>query len=152
MLTQRPNARPERLRRLGGVPKDGAGAGRRLTRLLINVTVQRSLGPVQVVVPPESMVAELIKAAVEAYAKEGRRPLLPDTDPGAFELHYSQFSLESLSREEKLMNLGSRNFFLCHKPRPAPAGGDCRADEARKASSVLLLLPLSRLINISLRP
>ncbi|WP_411024266.1 hypothetical protein, partial [Salmonella sp. s58953] len=29
-----------------------------------------------------------------------------------FDLHYSQFSLESLDRNENLITLGSRNFFL----------------------------------------
>lgn len=67
----------------------------RLTKLLLNVTIQGSLGPVQVVMTPESKVSDLIAAAVRLYAKEGRRPILPTTDPFMFDLHYSQFSLES---------------------------------------------------------
>ncbi|XP_043719582.1 uncharacterized protein At4g22758-like [Telopea speciosissima] len=93
----------------------------RLTKLLLNVMIQRSLGAVKVVMSPESTVGDLIAAAVRLYAKEGRRPLLPMTDPADFDLHYSQFSLESLNREEKLKELGSRNFFLCRKkPNEAP--------------------------------
>ncbi|XP_072967237.1 uncharacterized protein At4g22758-like [Typha angustifolia] len=91
----------------------GYGGSKKLTRVLVNVTVERSLGPVHVVVAPESTVSEVVKAAAMAYVKEGRRPLLPTTDPKGFELHYSQYSLESLNPEEKLINLGSRNFFLC---------------------------------------
>ncbi|KAK6936159.1 hypothetical protein RJ641_033189 [Dillenia turbinata] len=87
----------------------------KLTKLLLNVTIDRSLGPVQVLLSPESTVGDLISAAIKQYAKEGRRPILPTADPCAFDLHYSQFSLESLDREEKVMNLGSRNFFLCAK-------------------------------------
>ncbi|GLT61244.1 hypothetical protein SLA2020_339660 [Shorea laevis] len=93
----------------------------RLTKLLLNVTIQGSLGPVQVVMTPESKVSDLIAAAMRIYAKEGRRPILSTTDSSMFDLHYSQFSLESLDREEKLMALGSRNFFLC--PRKSVVDG-----------------------------
>ncbi|KAJ9554733.1 hypothetical protein OSB04_009347 [Centaurea solstitialis] len=87
----------------------------KLTKLLLNVTVQRSLGPVQVLISPESTVGDLIAAALRQYAKEGRRPILPSIDPSGFHLHYSQFSLESLAPGETLNELGSRNFFLCPK-------------------------------------
>lgn len=110
----------------------------RLTKLLLNVMIQGSLGPVQVVITPESKVSDLIAAAVRIYAKEGRRPILPTVDPSQFDLHYSQFSLESLDREEKLIALGSRNFFLCPK-RPMEGGGATTASascskQAEKAS------------------
>lgn len=67
----------------------------RLTKLLLNVTIQGSLGPVQVVMNPELTVSDLIAATVRLYAKECRRPILPTTDLSMFDLHYSQFSLES---------------------------------------------------------
>ncbi|KAI4334288.1 hypothetical protein L6164_018998 [Bauhinia variegata] len=86
-------------------------------KLLLNVTVMGSLGPVQVIMMPESTVGDLVAAAVRQYVKECRRPFLPCTEPSGCDLHYSQFSLESLDREEKLMELGSRNFVLC--PRKA---------------------------------
>ncbi|KAK1373517.1 Zinc finger protein [Heracleum sosnowskyi] len=89
------------------------GKPAKLTKLLLNVTVQRSLGAVMVIMSPESSVGDLIAAVLRQYVKEGRRPILGSTDCGDFDLHYSQFSLESLDREEKLINLGSRNFFLC---------------------------------------
>ncbi|KAM7275579.1 hypothetical protein ACFE04_017445 [Oxalis oulophora] len=85
----------------------------KLTKLLLNVTIQGSVGPVHVVMSPECTVIDLVAAAVKQYAKEGRRPMLTTTDPARFDLHYSQFSLESLVRDEKLIKLGSRNFFLC---------------------------------------
>ncbi|XP_055832853.1 uncharacterized protein At4g22758-like [Solanum dulcamara] len=87
----------------------------KLTKLLLNVTIQRSLGPVQVLISPESTVHDLIVAAVRQYSKEGRRPALSSTDFSDYNLHYSQFSLASLGRAEKLMALGTRNFFLCPK-------------------------------------
>lgn len=69
---------------------------RRLTKLLLNVNIERSLGPVQVVMSPDNTVNDLIKAATEIYVKEKRRPFLKETDDKFhYELHYSQFSLES---------------------------------------------------------
>ncbi|CAA7056739.1 unnamed protein product [Microthlaspi erraticum] len=85
----------------------------RLTKLLLNVTVQGSLGAVQIIISPESTVNDLIDAAIRLYVKEARRPFLPESDPSRFDLHYSQFSLESIGRDQKLISLGSRNFFLC---------------------------------------
>ncbi|KAF3681499.1 putative histone deacetylase HDT1-like [Capsicum annuum] len=87
----------------------------KLTKLLLNVTIQRSLGPLQVLISPESTVHDLIAAVVRQYSKEGRRPALYSTDFSRYDLHYSQFSLASLDREEKVMALGTRNFFLCPK-------------------------------------
>ncbi|XP_057954203.1 uncharacterized protein At4g22758 [Malania oleifera] len=105
--------------RIGGMSLE---ARPKLTKLLLNVTIQGSVGAVQVVMTPESTVGDLVASAVRQYKKEGRRPILPTAEPSAFDLHYSQFSLESLDREEKLMTLGSRNFFLCRK-KAGNAGG-----------------------------
>ena len=67
----------------------------RLTKLLLNVTIERSLRPVHVVMSSENTVSDLIKSVVDIYVKEKRRPLVKETDPHRFKLHYSQFSLES---------------------------------------------------------
>ncbi|CAH2060410.1 unnamed protein product [Thlaspi arvense] len=69
----------------------------RLTKLLLNVTVQGSLGALQIIISPESTVNDLIDAAIRLYVKEARRPLLPASEPSRFDLHYSQFSLESIN-------------------------------------------------------
>ncbi|EXC17848.1 hypothetical protein L484_023204 [Morus notabilis] len=90
-------------------------SSRRLTKVLVKVTVERSFGAVQVVVPTEETVKDLIKEVLKIYAAEKRRPLLPETNPHRFELHYSCFSFESLNEDEKVINLGSRDFFLCLK-------------------------------------
>nr|DAD48665.1 TPA_asm: hypothetical protein HUJ06_018602 [Nelumbo nucifera] len=90
---------------------------------------------------PELTVGDLIAAAVRLYVKEGRRPFLPTTDPSAFDLHYSQFSLESLDREEKLITLGSRNFFPYPKKSTgndlvaSPPSSSC-SNQAEKASKI----------------
>ena len=47
--------------------------GPRLTKVLLNLTVQRSLEPVQVVMSPDSTVGDVIAAALWQYAKEGQR-------------------------------------------------------------------------------
>ncbi|BAT92042.1 hypothetical protein LR48_Vigan05g172200 [Vigna angularis] len=82
-------------------------------KMLMKVAVPRSLSPVQVLMTPESTVGDLIETALRQYVKESRRPILPANTAFDFDLHYSQFSLESLDREENLMELGSRNFFMC---------------------------------------
>ncbi|KAI3450670.1 hypothetical protein Pfo_007335 [Paulownia fortunei] len=94
------------------------GTPPKLTKLLLNVTIQRCLGAVKVLMPLEATVEDLIAAALRQYAKEARLAVLPSSDASGFDLHYSQFSLESLDRKEKLVALGSRNFFLCPKKAP----------------------------------
>ncbi|XP_010940977.1 uncharacterized protein At4g22758 [Elaeis guineensis] len=113
-----PIQRPEDHPKLPWRPEiNGGAAAQRLTKLLLNVTIERSVGPVLVVMSPENTVADLVRTAVETYAKQGRRPLLSHADPKSFDLHYSQYSLESLNPEEKLISLGSRSFFLFSKPK-----------------------------------
>lgn len=75
--------------------KNESSSKRVLTKLLLNVNIERSLGPVHVILSPENTVKDLVKSAIDIYVKERRRPLLEQIDPDRFELHYSQFSLES---------------------------------------------------------
>ena len=65
-----------------------------MTKLLMKVTVQGSVGAVQVLIRPDSSVGELIAAALSQYVKEARRPILPAPEASLFNLHYSQFALE----------------------------------------------------------
>ncbi|KAE9585797.1 hypothetical protein Lal_00010034 [Lupinus albus] len=100
------------------------GLPRQPPKVLLKVTVIGSVAPVQVLIRPESTVGDLVMAALQQYVKEGRRPILPTMNANNFDLHYSQFSLESLERDEKLIDLGSRNFFMCpSKPSSAVEGG-----------------------------
>ncbi|KAK3041028.1 hypothetical protein RJ639_026825 [Escallonia herrerae] len=150
-------AHSEPIRERGGVmplpkkltpPLEAAGS-RRTPKVLHKVDVQRSFGPVQVVISPECTVGDLIKAVIELYVKEKRRPLLAETDSLCFELHYSQFSLQSLKAEEKLLNLGSRNFFLCPKhSNAANASCSCSysySDEAKAEANSLF--PLAKFMD-----
>ncbi|XP_021732810.1 uncharacterized protein At4g22758-like [Chenopodium quinoa] len=111
---------------------------KKLTKVLLNVTIQGSVGTVQVIISPEFTVKDLISAALKQYVKEGRRPVLSSAIADDFDLHYSQFSLESLDREEKIAELGSRNFFLCKKRKEvAETASSCakQADQATKLAS-----------------
>ena len=56
-------------RSVSGLSPEG---GPRLTKLLLNLTIQRSLGPVQVVMSLDS-VGDLITTALWQYAKEGQQ-------------------------------------------------------------------------------
>lgn len=67
----------------------------RPSKLLLNVTIENSLGAIQVLLSPEDTVADLVKAALLIYEKEKRRPLLKDTDPKCYDLHYSSYTLQS---------------------------------------------------------
>jgi hypothetical protein len=65
------------------------------------VTVQGSVGAVQVLMSLESTVGELIAAAIQQYMKEGRRSIIAN-DSSRFDLHYSQFSLESKINHQQI--------------------------------------------------
>ncbi|KAG0457952.1 hypothetical protein HPP92_023109 [Vanilla planifolia] len=123
---RRPKTHPDLLsaaRRASAEPTAAAGERKVPSKVLFNVMVQWSLGPVQVVASTEWTVHDLVVAAVRIYIQEERRPPLPSSDSLAFGLHYSQFSLQSLDPREKLIELGSRNFFLCPKAASAATTG-----------------------------
>ncbi|KAL6634243.1 hypothetical protein ACP70R_026914 [Stipagrostis hirtigluma subsp. patula] len=140
LLRQRPRTQPDLLAGVRGRSFREAGGGdaggdRRTaapSKVLVTVAVQRSMWPLHVMARAEWRVADLVAAAVQLYVREGRRPLLPSADPSAFGLHYSQFSLQSLDPEEKLMELGSRSFFLCPKAAAAAASSTSSSTEATK--------------------
>ncbi|CAL5067562.1 unnamed protein product [Urochloa decumbens] len=140
---QRPKTLPDLLAgvrgtasfRSGSVSPPGETGGRRTpSKVLVSVAVQRSMWPLHVMAPAEWTVADLVAAAVALYVKEGRRPLLPSADPAAFSLHYSQFSLDSLDPKEKVMELGSRSFFLC--PKSSAAGQTASSSSSHGVSEV----------------
>eukprot|EP00253_Pinus_taeda_P013161 PITA_13161 len=83
-------------------------------KLLVNVTVARSIGPLRALISKDATVEDAIKATLVLYAKEGRKPLLSN-DPASFGLHYSQFCVNRLNPGDKVKDLGSRSFFLCSK-------------------------------------
>ncbi|CAN8230946.1 unnamed protein product [Cochlearia groenlandica] len=80
------------------------------TKVIINVTVEGSPGPVRAMVKLSCNVEETIKIVVAKYIKEGRTPKL-DQD-ASFELHQSHFSIQCLDKREIIGDIGSRSFYL----------------------------------------
>ncbi|KAI8530883.1 hypothetical protein RHMOL_Rhmol11G0094500 [Rhododendron molle] len=95
-------------------PKKFEGAGyRKEAKVVVNVTVEGSPGPVRAMVKLGSSVEETIRIVVNKYSEEGRSPLLDKhAAASTFELHQSYFSLECLSRSEVIGDVGSRSFYL----------------------------------------
>lgn len=94
-----------------------------MNKLLVNVTVARSTGPLRALLSKDATVEDVIKGTLVIYAKEGRKPLLSN-DPTSFSLHYSQFSINCLNPADNVKDLGSRTFFLCSKA--GTANESCR--------------------------
>ncbi|KAB2622542.1 hypothetical protein D8674_024724 [Pyrus ussuriensis x Pyrus communis] len=80
-------------------------------KVVLNVSVEGSPGPVRTMVKLGSTVEETIKLVVDKYSKEGRTPKL-DHEALSFELHQSYFSLQSLDKSEVIGDVGSRSFYL----------------------------------------
>ncbi|XP_062074132.1 uncharacterized protein At4g22758 [Humulus lupulus] len=81
-------------------------------KVVLNVTVEGSPGPVRTMVKLGSSVEETIKNVVEKYNEEGRTPKLEKDSPSSLELHHSYFSLKSLDRSDVIGDVGSRSFYL----------------------------------------
>lgn len=105
-------------------------------KLLVNVTVARSIGPLRALLSKDATVEDAIKAILVLYAKEGRKPLLSN-DPASFGLHYSQFCINCLNPGDKVEDLGSRTFFLWSKEAANKSvhGGDTTVTARSSLSS-----------------
>uniref|UniRef100_A0A2N9EX19 DUF7054 domain-containing protein n=1 Tax=Fagus sylvatica TaxID=28930 RepID=A0A2N9EX19_FAGSY len=82
------------------------------SKVVVNVTVEGSPGPVRTLVKLGATVEETIKVVVHKYGEEGRTPKLDRDAPASFELHHSYFSLKSLEKSELIGDVGSRSFYL----------------------------------------
>ncbi|KAF8092466.1 hypothetical protein N665_0413s0009 [Sinapis alba] len=92
-------------------PTSQEGNKREARKVVINVVVEGSPGPVRTMVRLSCNVQETIKLVLEKYCKEGRTPKL-DQDAAAFELHQSHFSIQCLDKREIVGEIGSRSFYL----------------------------------------
>ncbi|KAK6947656.1 hypothetical protein RJ641_001129 [Dillenia turbinata] len=90
--------------RLEGFKKD--------VKVVINVEVEGSPGPVRTMVKLGSSVEETIKLVIVQYSKEGRSPQLDPDAVSLFELHLSYFSLQGLNKSDLIGGIGSRSFYL----------------------------------------
>ncbi|XP_026380376.1 uncharacterized protein At4g22758-like isoform X2 [Papaver somniferum] len=112
-------------------------------KVIVNVTVEGSPGPVRAMVRLGASVEETIKLVVDRYGEEGRRPYLDKATAVAdFELHHSHFSLESINKTLKIGDAGTRSFYLRTNSNSRSSSftyndGDRSADHTR------LMLPYS---------
>ncbi|KAK1615546.1 hypothetical protein QYE76_021063 [Lolium multiflorum] len=83
-------------------------------KVVVSVTVEGSAGPVKAMVRLGSSIREAIAAVVERYDREGRSPRLDPASADCFQLHHSHFCLQSLNKNDKIGDVGGRNFYL-HK-------------------------------------
>ncbi|BAU00486.1 hypothetical protein VIGAN_10208700 [Vigna angularis var. angularis] len=81
-------------------------------KVVVNVTVEGSPGPVRTMVKLGSSVDDTIKLVVDKYREEGRSPNINPSMTSSFELHHSHFSLQSLDKSEVIADVGSRSFYL----------------------------------------
>lgn len=66
--------------------------------MVVNVTVEGSVGPIRMMVKLGSSVDDTIKLVMNKYKEEGRMPKIDRDRSTGFELHHSYFSLQSKSR------------------------------------------------------
>lgn len=100
-------------------------------KVVVNVTVEGSPGPIRAMVRLGSSVEDTIRLVMDRYGQEGRAPrLLPHDALASFELHPSHFSLHGLDRSELIGDVGSRSFYLRR------SGNGRGTSEASASSSV----------------
>ncbi|KAJ8767680.1 hypothetical protein K2173_018238 [Erythroxylum novogranatense] len=81
-------------------------------KVVVNVTVEGSPGPLMIMVKLGCSVEDTIKLVLDKYGKEGRTPKLDKDAASTYELHHSYFCLQGLDKSELLGDLGTRSFFL----------------------------------------
>lgn len=79
-------------------------------KVVINVTVEGSPGPIQTMVKLGSNIEEITKLVVKKYNEEGRTPHLDNDAASTCELHHSYFSLQS--KLTKLYVLSLRTYIV----------------------------------------
>ncbi|GFZ06951.1 hypothetical protein Acr_18g0011210 [Actinidia rufa] len=93
-------------------PQTWTDGYRKDSKVVVNVTVEGSAGPIRTMVKLGSSVDETIRLVINKYSEEGRRPQLEKDAASTFELHHSYFSLQCLSKSEMIGDVGSRSFYL----------------------------------------
>ncbi|KAL2348119.1 hypothetical protein Fmac_002119 [Flemingia macrophylla] len=81
-------------------------------KVVVNVTVEGSPGPVRTMVKLGATVEETIERVVDQYTEEGRTPKIHSSITSSFQLHHSHFSLQSLDKSQVIADVGSRSFYL----------------------------------------
>ncbi|KAK4422768.1 hypothetical protein Salat_1859300 [Sesamum alatum] len=110
-------------------------------KVVVNVTVEGSPGPIRTMVKLGSNVEETIKLVINKYNEEGRTPALDKHAASTCELHHSYFSLESLSKSDLIGDVGSRSFYL-RKRSSSGRSDDSRMEKASASTNQLDVSPL----------
>ncbi|KAJ7520253.1 hypothetical protein O6H91_20G074700 [Diphasiastrum complanatum] len=96
--------------------KQFQGVSAESNKVLITVTVLGKAGRLRVLIGAHATVNQLIKAALQEYAREGRIPYL-GFEYHKFDLHLSQFSHQALPSHNCIKDLGTRSFVLSASKR-----------------------------------
>ncbi|XP_075473441.1 uncharacterized protein At4g22758-like [Primulina tabacum] len=81
-------------------------------KVVVNVTVEGSAGPIQTLVKLGSNVEETINLVIIKYNEEGRIPPLDKHSASTCQLHQSYFSLQSLSKSDLIGDTSCRSLYL----------------------------------------
>jgi hypothetical protein len=85
-------------------------------KVVVNVNVEGSPGPVKAMVKLGSSIREAIAAVVERYDREGRSPRLDPASADSFQLHHSHFCLDSKpATQEKYLHMFTNLYGLSFK-------------------------------------
>ncbi|XP_002967649.2 uncharacterized protein At4g22758 [Selaginella moellendorffii] len=101
-------------------------------KTLVTVTVLGSTGPLRMVVTSDATVKEVMKMALLKYAHEGRVPAL-GRSTREFELYDSQFSSQALKPDDRIANMGTRNFVLCPVTLKNSCGEESKTSSTSKS-------------------
>ncbi|KAK3224788.1 hypothetical protein Dsin_004650 [Dipteronia sinensis] len=93
-------------------PQTSLEGSRKDAKVVVNVTVEGSPGPIRAMVKLGSNVDETIKLVVAKYNEQGRSPKIDTDTASSLELHHSYFSLQCIEKSELMGDVGSRSFYL----------------------------------------
>ncbi|CAA0842283.1 Uncharacterized protein SHERM_08147 [Striga hermonthica] len=106
-------------------------------KVVVNVTVEGSPGPIRAMVKLGSNIDDTIRLVVDKYNEEGRTPRLEKDAAKSCQLHHSHFSLESLNKSDLIGDIGSRSFYL----RKGSSYDSRAVSTSGSSASSLCLLP-----------
>ncbi|XP_051129231.1 uncharacterized protein At4g22758 [Andrographis paniculata] len=110
-------------------------------KVVVNVTVEGSVGPIRTMVKLGSKIEDIISLVVKKYNEEGRTPRLEKDSVSTFQLHQSHFSLESIRKSDLIGDVGSRNFYL-RKCSTSDLSDDTQTEKTSASSNQLDVHPL----------
>ncbi|ESQ47291.1 hypothetical protein EUTSA_v10027994mg [Eutrema salsugineum] len=85
-------------------------------KLLVNVKVLGSVGPIRFLANEDDKVSSVINTALKTYARQGRIPVL-GFDVDNFIFYSINGGFNTLNPHEKIGSMDVTNFLLCKKER-----------------------------------